>query len=236
MKKVFIGLFLLWNCALYAADDFPPPFTAQYRVYADGLPVGKGTRTLSVRQDGKLQFESVAKTTGLVSLFKKIRLEERTVFTQEDGKIRSFEYSYRQTGSKDRFSSVFFDWLQGVAKNTFKGKTKAIPLEEGTLDKLLYQVVVMQELKQGKRQLEYKIANKGKISVYIPTLLGKVRIKTGLGELETLKYQRVSTSNKKRRTTLWCAPSLHYLPVQVEHVEANGDVFSMVLQSVEGLN
>ncbi len=57
-----------------------------------------------------------------------------------------------------------------------------------------------------------------------------------MGELETLKYQRISTSNKKRRTTLWCAPSLHYLPVQVEHIEANGDVFSMVLQSVEGLN
>ncbi len=235
MKSVFIGLLLLWSYALYGADSFPSPFTAHYKVYADGLPVGKGTRTLSFRQNGELQFDSIAETTGLISFFKHIRIEERTVFTQVGGKIRPKEYSYHQTGSKPRLTTISFDWSKKVAKNTFKDQTQEILLDEGTLDKLLYQVVLMQELEQGKRQLNYKIADKGKISTYIPTFIGEVHVKTGIGNLKTLKYQRVS-SNKKRPTTLWCAPSLHYLPVQVEHVETDGDVFSMVLQSVQGLD
>jgi hypothetical protein len=97
------------------------------------------------------------------------------------------------------------------------------------------QELKQQELKKDKRQLEYKVVDKGKISVYAPKFLGKAEVDTGVGKLETLKYQRVSSSNKKRRTTLWCAPSLHYLPVQIEHVDTSGDVFRMVLQSVVGL-
>ena len=236
MKQVFIGLFLLWSSTLYGADFFPPPFTAKYTLYAKGFSVGEGTRTLGFSRDGKLQFESLGKTTGILSWFKKIELTERTIFTREDGKIRPVEYTYRQTGSKPRTSKVSFDWVKKVAKNTFKGQTKYIKqLEEGTLDKLLYQVVLMEELKQGKRQLEYKVVNKGEISVYTPEFLGKADVDTGVGKLATLKYHQPSSSNKKRHTTLWCAPSLHYLPVQIEHVDTDGDVFRMVLQSVVGL-
>ena len=92
----------------------------------------------------------------------------------------------------------------------------------------------MQELQQGKRQLQYQVINKGHISTYTPTLLGKETVKTGTGELETLKYERLA-SNQERRTTLWCAPQLHYLPVRVEHVERANEVFSLVLESVQGL-
>ncbi len=243
MRQVFIGLFLLWSTTLYGADFFPPPadffpppFTAKYKLYAKGFSAGEGTRTLGFRRDGKLQFESFAKTTGFLSWFKKIELTERTVFTREGGKIRPVEYTYRQTGSKARTSKVSFDWVKKEAKNTFKGQTEYVKLlKEGILDKLLYQVVLMQELKEGKRQLKYKVVDKGKISVYAPKFIGKADVDTGMGKLETLKYQQVSSSKKKRRTTLWCAPSLHYLPVQIEHVDTSGDVFRMVLQSLVGL-
>ena len=93
----------------------------------------------------------------------------------------------------------------------------------------------MQQLKQGQRQFQYQVIDKDKLNIYQPQWLGNEVVKTGLGELDTLKYQRVST-NKGRRTTLWCAPSLHYLPVRVDHQEHEGDsVLSMVLQAVEGL-
>jgi hypothetical protein len=197
--------------------------------------MGEGTRSLIyLPEKGKFIFESIGETTGLVSFFKKIRLEERTEFTQTNGKIRPSKYTYRQIGHKARLNIISFDWANKLAKNTFKGQVKEIPLEEGTLDSLLYQIMLMQELKQGKRQLEYKVARKGKISVYEPKLAGTEFVETGMGKLETLKYEHVS-SNQKRRTILWCAPKLHYLPVQVQHIESDGDVFSMVLESVKGL-
>ncbi len=235
MRYYFIGLvLLLCNNTLYAQDFFPPPFSATYKFYAKGLPVGQATRTLSHRKDGKWVFKTVAKTTGFIAFFKKIRIEERSIFTRENGKIRPLEYFYQQKGIKPRINRLSFDWTRKQARNVFNKQTKIIALKRGTLDRLLYQVVLMQELQQGKRQLSYRVADKGKIKIYVPSLKGNERIETGVGELNTIKYERRS-SNSKRRTIFWCAPALHYLPVQVEHIEKNGDVFRMVLQSVKGL-
>ncbi len=233
-KPLLIGvLLLLCHADLYAVDNLPPPFTAEYNVYAKGFPLGRGTRTLTPLQGGKFVFETSAQTTGLIALFTNIRIEERSVFTQIDGKIRPLEYTYRQTGKKSRLNHILFDWSQKVAKNTFKNQTKVIPLKEETLDRLLYQMVLMIELEQNKSQIRYFVADKGKIKVYIPMFLGKEVINTGIGRLKTVKYERRS-SNGHRRTTLWCAPTLHYLPARVEHIE-DGDRFSMVLESVQGL-
>lgn len=235
MRYYFIGLvLLLCTNSLYAEDFFPPQFSAKYKFYAKSLPVGEASRTLSLRKDGKWVFETVAKTTGFMAFLKKIRIEERSIFTREKGKIRPLEYTYQQKGIKARFNQLSFDWTRKQARNTFNKQTKMIALKRGTLDRLLYQVLLMQDLKQGKRKLSYRVADKGKIKIYIPSLMGNERIETGIGKLETIKYERRS-SNSKRRTIFWCAPSLHYLPVQVEHIEKNGDVFRMVLQSVKGL-
>ncbi|MDM8567519.1 DUF3108 domain-containing protein [Candidatus Halobeggiatoa sp. HSG11] len=230
MLKIIILIFLC--CNVWANDSFPPPFTAKYSLYAKGLPVGKGTRSLIAHENGKFEFISMAKTTGLAAFFRKISIKEQSIFTRINNKIQPLEYLYRQTGKKSRLRIVLFDWLKNIATNKFKDQIRHIPLEEDTLDKLLYQVVLMQELQEGKRELKYKVANKGKVSIYIPKFLGTESIKTGLGKFETLKYERASGN---RRTTLWCAAKLHYLPVQVEHVEKDGNVFKMLLQWVHGL-
>jgi hypothetical protein len=234
MKKIIIGLLCVWNYAVYANDSFPPTFTAQYKLYAEGFPAGRATRSLTAFADGKFLFETVAETTGFISLFKKIRISERSRFKRLNNKIQPLEYTYRQTGHKDRFNILSFNWSKKIAINSFKNQTKHIRIQNGMLDRLLYQLVLMQELKQGKRKLQYKIADKGKVKTYTPIFLGKERINTGVGTLNTLKYKRIS-SNKKRSTTLWCAPSLHYLPVKVVHIEKNGDEFSMILKTVRGL-
>ncbi|MBE9562582.1 MAG: DUF3108 domain-containing protein [Proteobacteria bacterium] len=230
MRKIIILMLLFSN--VWAVDNFPPPFTAKYSLYVKGLPVGEVTRTLRTQKNGKFEFKTMAKTTGLVAFFKSMTIEEKSIFTRIKNKIQPLEYFYRQTGKKARLKSVLFDWPQNIAINKFKGQTRRVALEKNVLDKLLYQVVLMEELQQGKRKLKYKVVSKGKLSTYIPKLLGTESIKTGVGKFKTLKYSKISNN---RRTTLWCAAKLHYLPVQVEHVEKNGDVFKILLQEVRGL-
>ena len=234
MKNVLISFVLLWHSSLWATDDFPLPFTAIYKLYVNDIPVGKGSRSLTKISADKFRFETVGETTGLAALIQKLRIEERSVFTRINGKIRPLEYTYRQTGRKSRDNQVLFNWSNHTAQDVYQGETKTVSLSENVLDRLIYQLVLMQELQQGKRQLQYQVVNKGHISTYTPTLLGKETIKTGTGELEALKYERLA-SNKERRTTLWCAPQLHYLPVRVEHAEKANEVFSLVLESVQGL-
>lgn len=236
-KLTIISLLLLCSYSLpaFPANDFPAPFTADYKLYARGLPIGEGARRLYQQQDGKLVFESKTLTTGVLALFRDDKIEERSIFTLDQGNIRPLEYTYDHTGSKkQKHVHLTFDWQNHKVKNT-GSQTWELPLQKGTLDDQLYQIVLMQDLQQGKRQLSYTVADDDKkIKVYTPTYIGKELVKTGIGELETLKYQRLS-ADKKRQTTLWCAPALHYLPVQVEHLE-KGEVVTMILQTVTGLS
>jgi hypothetical protein len=230
-----ILLALLTFSEVFAAEFFPPPFAAEYKLYVQGIPVGKGKRSLTALPNGNWIFETSGETTGLVSLFQSILIEERSVFTLVNGKVRPLEYTYRQSGKKPRLDTLFFDWQNHEATSTYREVVNKIPLtNDGILDRLVYQIVLMQELTQGKRQLQYAVAHKDKVSVYTPTYLGKEQVETGMGVVETLKYERVST-DQERRTTFWCAPNWYYLPARVEHQEEDGEVFSLVLQSLTGL-
>jgi len=214
------------------ASDLPPPFTAQYSLYAEGLPIGEGTRSLVYEKDGKIRLESSSRTTGLTALIRDDRITENSVFMLKEGKIQPLEYHYHHKSSKrKKFEDIQFDWQRKKVVYKDKKKTTILKLEDEVLDKLLYQLILMMDLKQGKRTLKYKVISKGKIKTYTLESLGKEKIDTGLGQLEALKYQRVSDN---RSTVIWCAPSLQYLPIRVDHVE-KGSTMSMTLESVQGL-
>lgn len=235
MKNLIIALLLLCSYSLstFAAENFLPPFAANYKLYSRGFLIGEGSRRLYQQQDGKMVFEGKILPAGVAILFYDSKIEERSIFTLDNGKIRPLEYTLDRGPKKPKHVHLTFDWQNNIVKSVV-GKTWELPIQNGTLDDQLYQIVLMLDLQQGKRQLSYIVADDDKkIKIYTPTYVGKERVKTGIGELETLKYERLS-SDKKRRTTLWCAPALHYLPVQVEHLE-KGDVMTMILQTVAGL-
>lgn len=229
----FISLLMLSSISVTSADEhFPPPFTARYKLYFKGISAGEGVRTLTYLNSGQFKFSSSAQATGLAALFQG-DIQEHTVFERVNGQIRPIEYVYHQGGKKSKDRRILFDWVKGLAKSTDQDQSYELPIEAGVLDSLLYQLVLMQDLKQGKKQLSYQVASKDKVKTYTPTFLGEERIDTGMGQIVTLKYER-ATDSDERRTTFWCAPTLHYLPVQVEHLE-KGHVLRMVLENVQGL-
>jgi hypothetical protein len=229
-----IGLFMLSNIQFAVAEDhFPPPFTVHYNLYFKGIPAGEGTRTLTYLSSGQFKLSSSARATGLAALFQG-GIEEYSLFERINGQIRPLEYTYQQSGRRPRHKRILFDWTSRLAKSTDRNENYELHLKTGVLDSLLYQLVLMQDLKQGKKRLSYQVAKKDKISTYTPKFLGEERINTGVGQIVTLKYERAADDDE-RRTTFWCAPTLHYLPVQVEHLE-RGNILSMVLESVQGLS
>lgn len=228
-----MALFLGSMATPLSAETLPPPFSAQYSLYFKGIPTGEGTRSLTYLENGQFKFSSFAKVTGLAALFQQGDIEEFTRFEQIEGQLRPLEYVYQQNGRAPRNKRVLFDWTNQLAKSTYKEKTYELRLETGVLDSLLYQLIFMQDLVLGKQEFNYSVVDKDKIKVYTPKFIGREQIESGMGKLDTLKYERVS-EDKERRTTFWCAPSLRYLPVRVEHLE-RGDVLSMVLESVQVL-
>ena len=121
ITNVLISLILLWHSSLWATDNFPPPFTALYKLYINGIPIGKGSRSLTQVSADKFVFETVGETTGLAALVQTLRIEERSVFTRINGKVRPLEYTYRQTGKKPRNNQVLFNWSQRTAQDVYQG-------------------------------------------------------------------------------------------------------------------
>ncbi len=228
----FIMLCLLFCSMTTWATDFVPPFTAKYTLYTAGLPIGEGTRRLSVKDDHWL-FESQSHTTGVLAAVRDDQIAELTEFTVNATEVRPLNYEFHQTGSKkQKHVHIIFDWKARIAKNIADAPWE-VALVDDTLDSLLYQVVIMRDLQQGKRNLSYQIADRAKIKTYAAEFQGEEVVTTGVGKLTALRY-RYDSPDGKRHTTLWCAPKLHYLVVQVAHDE-KGLVIKTVLDSVTGL-
>lgn len=213
----------------------PAPFTATYTLRVNGVPIGRMTRTHAAATDGAWTFRSESRASGVAGLFRKDRITEESRWTVAAGRVLPAEYSYRQTGGrKERSVTVRFDRTAGRIETTVNSDRWRMPDADGVLDKLLYQLVLMRDLAAGMTQLDYRIADGGRIKDYRLVVVGNERLPTALGELDTVRVVR-QRSDSKRETTLWCAPSLAFLPVRVDYREKDGGLTRVTLDSVTGL-
>lgn len=228
-----VALYLVGICGAAAA---PHTFTAQYTVNKGGIPIGEMTRTLSRQVGGRYSYESVTTASGLLSLLVKDKIIEQSLWDYHDGAIRALEYRYEKSGGETpKKVQLMFDWEQRLVKNALDGETRAMPVPKGLTDILLYQLILMMDLKDGKKRLEYPLADKHKFKTYRFDVIGEETLDTSLGALKTVKVQRVTGPDKKKTILIWCAPSLDYLPVRIELDEKGDGKFSMAIKSVEGL-
>ena len=216
------------------APSWPPQFTAEYNIYNRGIKVAEMRRIMEPAADGNFVFRSDTHTTGLFSLLRKDRIVEQSTWQVADGTPRSLSYTYVRNGSKNRNVSVRFNWDTRHIINTINGDSWLMPAVPQVVDKLLYQFALMTDLRSGGKELNYTVADGGKIKNYEIEPLGEESIKTPLGKLHSMKFRHQKLGDD-RITTLWCAPQFQYLPVQVEYQEQDGSKVLVVLQSVMGL-
>ena len=65
--------------------------------------------------------------------------------------------------------------------------------------------------------------------------MNKEVISTPMGKIEVIKLTRKRSRPKDRKTTLWCAPALNYIPVMLEHIEKDGTIFTAKLRRLRGI-
>lgn len=224
-------LVLLWGAPAVAAGQVTP-FTARYDFSHNSFLLAKMERTL--RKEGETYvFESKSETAGILSAFLDDRIRESSEWILFDGKPRPLSYQYHHTGREDeRHVELDFDWGKGVVTNTVNKDPWQMEVPEGTQDKLLYQYTLMRDLQDGKKDLEYEVADGGHLKTYEFRHLGEENMETPLGELTAVKLQRTHGS---RRTVIWCAAALDYLPVRIEQ-HKDGKTLRMVIRGVEGIS
>ncbi len=214
------------------ATPLPQQFTAVYAVKTSGMTIGETKRVLS--HNGEYyQFESITRPKGVARLLTSGQVVERSQWNFFHGQPRPEHYTFFNSGSKkNRNVKLDFDWDKNRVINTINGEPWSMPLEHGTQDKLLYQLRIMQDLPTSKTMLRYPVADGGKLKYYDIEIIGKERIRTKLGTFDTIRLRRTKGS---RKTTLWCAEQLGYLPVRIEQQKNDDSPVIATLTSVSGI-
>lgn len=216
MKKAFgalvVALLVLVAAPLQAAMTVHP-FATEYTVHYNGLKVGEMKQRLEKRDNGTYLLETVVYTTGFVSWFKKDRITERSIWRYVDGEVQPLQYTYHYKGrSKDVVEKVDFDWDKMEAKALTDGKVTRLPLKPGTYDKQSYQIKLRHDIDAGKKVFHYDVANRSKIRDFDLKVVGRERVMTPSGKVDTVMV-------KKGTTTLWLAQKHNYTVVKIEQDE-----------------
>jgi len=200
----------------------PSPFVAVYEVRTGGIGVGTMTRRFQIDAGSNYRFESVVESTGLVAMLKPLRIEESSAGSWSPDGPRPARYAYaRRSGKKLKQSIIEFDWSGARAVSTINDTPVDFELPEGTIDKLSYQLVLMQDLASARTTLNYRVADVGKTKDYVLTQRPREQVKAGGQVYATVPVEYARDDG--RRTVLWCAEVLGYLPVRIEYREKDGE-------------
>ncbi len=208
----------------------PTLFKAIYKADYKGLPISaKGIRELSRAEDGTFTLSSIA-----TSLFASIT--ETSQFKLDENKLIPLEYQYHRSGiGKKRDATLTFDWESNTVLNNVQQKPWKMDVPLGVLDKLLYQYQLREDLftayKTGADwpDLEYVVADGGRLKTYNFEVIGEEMIDTPVGKIKTIKATRVR-DDRNRTSTFWLAPDYEFLLVRFQQIESDGGGFELLLK------
>ncbi|WP_372964069.1 DUF3108 domain-containing protein [Marinobacter sp.] len=223
---------MLSNLALSASAENPSspvltPYKASYTAsMSKGVSLnGKGVRTLTDQGNNVWLYR-----TDVDSFIADI--DESLIFKWEDGRVIPLRYRYNLSGFliKDRKQSIDFDWQSGIARGEYRDKAFEVELEEGTLDPLGYQLQLHQDLKAGKRDITYRVLNKGNYDTDHFAVIAEEILSDKGRTMKTLKAEKVRGEGAKRQTLMWFDPELDYLLARLLQVEPDGSEYELRLR------
>ena len=212
-----------------AADAGIAPFSAHYQ--ADYKTMNVGTSDLELKQDsapGHYLYSWTITAHGIFRLYRDEVTQQSWLSINADH-VRPEKYR-----AEDGSSSVNleFDWDAGRVTGTSEKKPVDLKIKEGTQDLMSIQVEVMLDLKRGNLPATFQILDKDRLKEFIYTEEGTARIRTALGELDTVIVTSRQAGNN-RILRMWFAPSLGFVPVQAERTRDGKLEFAMRIKTLK---
>ena len=212
-----------------AAADAIAPFSAQYQ--ADWKSINVGTSDLELKQDtepGHYVYTWTITARGIFRLYR-AGVTQKSWLSINAGHARPEKYR-----AEDGSSSVNldFDWDGRRARGVSETKPVDLILKDGTQDVMSIQVEVMLDLKNRNLPRTFQILDKDELKEFIYTQEGTAKLRTALGELDTVIVASQHTGNN-RILRMWFAPSLGFVPVQAERTRDGKLEFAMRIKSLQ---
>ena len=228
------ALILLTASGIYRAcgEEPYPPFTASYDVRANGLKVGTVLVTLTRENNGQFLYRQQSKTKGIAALFGTDKSDQSSRWVFHEGNIRVIEYrSHREGGDDDDNEHLIFDWDAKRVRNTGAGEHWDIEMPEGAIDRLVMQLDMLFDLRDGQTDMAYRIARQGRIKTYLFGVVGEEDIKLDNGTYRAIKVMRKEEDDDQ--SWVWSAPELDYFPIRFLKQKKSGLKTELSLRKLE---
>jgi hypothetical protein len=211
------AMITLASDAPLAADGTLAPFIAEYEVRYGNLTVGSSRTELArANQPGHWTIESQSNARGFARIIASGTLSQRSRFEADAAGLRPRSYRFddgtRRTGND---VTLEFDWRAGRVTGVAEDEPVDVALEPGLQDAASIQALVMMRLRAGSEPGAIPMIEKDRIKRYRYTLLRRERLKTAIGEYDTVVY-RSARDGSSRETLSWYAPALGYALLQAE--------------------
>lgn len=216
------------------ARGLPERFEATFLLEVSGATIARSRWSLSPGTSGRYLTVSRTEPVGMFALLSRDTIVERSEWSYADDWLQPHTYHYERTGRKPRKVDITFDWEKGIAFHDSPTAPWRLRVAHGTMDKFNYLFALMRDLGRGKRDVEYAIADGGRLKRYVLKSIGEERIDTALGRFDTAIVRR-ERANSKRETTLWLARALGFFPVKIVHVERDGKTMTIRIESLSGI-
>ena len=198
-----------------ADEPLLSPFVADYDVKYGNVSAGSSRTDLRrASLPGQWQFESRTTASGLARLIMGGTILQRSIFQLEAGELRPLSYRFDDGGKGSAGDvSLDFDWAAGRVQGISETAAVDIEVEAGLQDAASMQALVLLRLNSGAEPGLIAMIEKNRIKYFRHTLLRRERLKTAIGELDTLVY-RSARDGASREMLLWYAPALGNVTVQ----------------------
>lgn len=215
----------------------PPPVKSllpasgaiRFAIYKESLSllVGRAEHSWEFTADGHYRLSNTTETSGLVGLFKPVRVRAESQGTLVAGGLQPERYRTWKNGEDNR-DGADFDWANGQVHLVRNDSWQ--PVVAGTQDllSLTYQLAYLETPATGSG---IALATVRKVERYALESLGEEDIVTPAGSFHTLHLRaRADTT-----TEIWIALDLHRLPVKIRYTDKKGDSFLQVATEIGSL-
>ena len=189
------------------------PHRAEYKVRVS-IVSGELNTELLATETGYVATH-VVRPTGLSRVLTNGRMQVSSEFTAAEDGVRPVTYHAVDTIGDDPEANITFDWEHNLARGTVGDEEVALQLDGLSHDAVSIQYQLMYDLMNGQPNASYVLFDVEKMRVANVRNVGRKTVRTRAGNYDVvgIEHQKEGSS---RKTTLWCAPELDYLPVVIE--------------------
>ncbi len=193
-----------------------------------GLILGKSTHTWE-HDETRYSIRTVTETTGLVALFKPIKIVQVSVGAIGPAGLLPGEFHVEREG-KVAEGARFDNEAKRVTLTDGGIQRRENPLAAGTQDLLshLYQFGVIEK----QARFELMIATGKKYASYAYDLVGQETLATRFGDVRTLHY-RTPPMQGEQTMEIWLAPDYRNLPVRIRFIDRSGDIYDQNADEID---